>query len=398
MSWLPRILFITNEAPQTGAAGSIILFRLLNDYPADRLWVVTNRQQPTGSERLACRYDFLPLKVDRLNNTRFWKWRAALRCLGLTKLLGTGRVKAKLGGFAPDLVVTVMQDSWYYEFAAKVARELDKPLAMFGHDLAHGFEPVPSPFRPLQLARDRKFLTQCAAKLCVSEGMVHFFKREFGVDASVLYPPRSATPVSQAPELCRSLKNPGRLTLGYAGGLHYGYGEQMLAMLPVFRETGTVVEVYGPEPTGHLSALKDASDVFHFNGYLSPPEAAWSALAERCDVLLQPYLNPPANHHLQYQTHFPSKLGDCLALGIPVLITGPADASGVAWCLAHPDSAVCVTDPSPAALRAALEELKKSPDLRVSIAKSGQIHSIHDFLLSDLQHDLNQNLMDCIQP
>jgi glycosyltransferase involved in cell wall biosynthesis len=395
MSELPRLLVISNEAPQTGAAGSIILFRLFANYPAENILVVTNRPEPAGCERLPCRYDFLPLRIDQLNNTRFWKWKAALRAAGAAGLLGTSKLELLSAAFKPDLVVTVMQDSWYYEFAAKVARRIGKPLIMFGHDLAHGFEPVPAMFRRRQLARDRKFLTQCAAKLCVSEGMVRFFEREFGVAASVLYPPRSAEPVHQSPEFCRTLKTPGRLTLGYAGGLHYGYGEQMLAMLPVLRETGTIVEMFGPLPGGNLAVLKEATDVFHFNGYLSPPEAAWRALLDRCDALLQPYLNPPGGHHLQYQTHFPSKLGDCLALGIPLLITGPADASGVKWCLDHPGTALCVVDPRPERLKDALKTLRDDADARMRIATGGQEHGEADFLPCNLQLELHRRLLSC---
>lgn len=390
----PRLLFITNEPPQTGAAGSIIFFRLLGDYPPDRMLVVTNRVPAGGIERLPCRYEFLSLKVDRLNNTRFGHWKPSLRCLGATAWLRTKDIMARLGDFKPDLVVTLMQDSWYYEYAAKVARCMGKPMVMFGHDLAHGFEPVPAWLRGRQFARDRNFLNQCAAKLCVSEGMVHFFKKEFDVQAVVLYPPRSPDPVSQSPEKCRILKCPGRLTLGFAGGLHYGYGEQLLAMLPVLRETGTRVEMFGPLPSGFVSALKEATDVFHFNGYLSPPEAAWQAILGSCDALLQPYLNPPGNHHLQYQTHFPSKLGDCLSLGLPLLITGPADASGMEWCLSHPGAALCVTATDPSTLREALLKLKLNHDLRIQLAANGQRLGASFFAPTPLKKRLNEILQD----
>jgi glycosyltransferase involved in cell wall biosynthesis len=397
MSDLPRILFITNEAPQTGAAGSIILFRLFKEYPADRLLVVTNSLQPSGSDRLSCRYEFLQLKLDLLKNTRFSEWRFIMRSLGASRLLGTSGLESLLVGFVPDVVVTVMQDSWYYDFAAKMAQRLRKPLIVFGHDLSHTFEPLPVVFRRRQLARDREFLTQCAVKLCVSEGMVRFFQQEFGVSSSVLYPPRSAHPINQSPELCRSLKTSGRLTIGFTGGLHYGYGQQLLEMLPIFRETRTFVEVFSPMPTASLDALKEASDVFKFNGYLSPPEAASLEILQRCDVLIQPYLmNPPENCRLHYQTHFPSKLGDYLSMGIPLLITGPPDASGMAWCLEHSGSALCVTDPNPAALRHALQLLKKDQELRVDIARGAQSLAREHFSLGALQTQLRNHLVKAV--
>ncbi|MBW8782060.1 MAG: glycosyltransferase [Verrucomicrobia bacterium] len=371
MADLPRILFLSNEAPHTAAAGAIIFHRLLQDYPADKLLVVTNSTLPTESGRLTCRYESLKLPVDRLNRTRLAHWRPILRALGGSALPRLGRVDALLRGFMPDVVVTLMQDSWFYDFAARYARARKLPLLLFIHDLAHGFEPVPSSLKELQLRRDRAVFQQAARRLCVSPGMTSHFQREFGIESEVCLPPRSDAPPTQDPEACRLLKTPGRLTLGYAGGLHYGYGEQLLQMLPILRETGTVVELFGSLPSGKVAALRNATDVLHFNGYSSSPEQAWCELLARCDAVLQPYLNPPGEHHLQYRTHFPSKLGDCLSLGLPLLITGPADASGVVWCLDHPGCALTVT--SPGDLPAALKRLRNDADVRVMIARAAQI-------------------------
>ena len=166
--------------------------------------------------------------------------------------------------------------------------------------------------------------------------------------------------------MCRTLKRPRHLTLGYAGGLHYGYGEQIAAMVPVLRATNTRLEIFGPTPSGNLAGLNDATDVLCFHGYAPTPEEAWAGLLARCDAVLLPYLNPPGGHHLQYQTHFPSKLGDMLALGVPLLITGPADASGVTWCQSNGLSEGVVTDQS--AFEAMLSKLSESAGLRIGLA------------------------------
>ncbi len=369
---LPRLLFMTSEAPHTAAAGGIILHRLLSDYPAGRLLIVTNHPPPATASRLHCRYVQLPLAVDRLNRTRLWPWRAALRALGASALVPLGRVDVALAGFTPDVVVTLMQDTWYYDLAARYAVARGLPLVLMVHDLAHGFEPVPSWLQSRRLARDKAVCRQAKVRLCVSQPMADYFGTEFGTPGEVLLPPRSEVSFGQLPGNCRELKSPGRLTLGYAGGLHYGYGEQLLQMLPVLRATKTVVELYGPKPGGSISSLNEATDVFHFNGYLSPPEAAWSEVVRCCDAVLQPYLNPPGTHELQYRTHFPSKLGDCLALGLPLLITGPAYASGAAWCLARPGCALVVTEKEPVSLAAAIHRLRDDAELRVSLARSAQ--------------------------
>lgn len=368
----PRLLFLTNEPPQTSGAGSIIFHRLFRDYPPDRLLVVSNRSLAPADQLLACKYIRLPLRADRLNRTRFWKWRAALRALGASRFTSLRRIDRSLGDFKPDGVIALMQDSWYYDLAARYARARHLPLVLFGHDLPHGFEPVAPWLRPWQRRRDIAVCRQAAACLCVSQGMVDYFRAEFDVRAEVLLPPRSDQTPAQAPEVCATLKHPGRLTLGYAGGLHYGYGEQLLRMLPVLRATGTRVEVFGPLPSGNLAALDQAGDVIHFHGYVSPPEAAWSALLGICDAVLQPYANPPGAQALQYRTHFPSKLGDCLSLGLPLLITGPAYASGVDWCARHPGCALIVDQAELDALAAALLRLRDDAALRVAFARHAQ--------------------------
>ncbi len=365
---LPRLLFITNEPPHTAAAGSIYFHRLFADYPAERLRVISNSPLPSSGQRLACDYFTHRIWADRLQQTRFWKWRTAARVLGGADLLSLSSLDGLVGDFRPDAVVTLMQDSWYYELAARYARKKNLPLILFVHDLPHGFEPVAPWLVKRQLQRDRAIYEQAAVRFCVSPGMEAWFRREFGLAGQVLLPPRSPTPPSQDPELCRTLKNPGKLTLGYAGGLHYGYGEQIAAMIPVLRSTQTRLEIFGPTPSGALAGLNDATDVLTFHDYAPTPEEAWSEVLTRCDAVLLPYLNPPGEHHLQYQTHFPSKLGDMLSLGLPVIVTGPEGASGVAWCKANELSDGVVTEERENALAAILIKLSETDNLRIRLA------------------------------
>ena len=372
MSSLPRVLFLSNEAPHTAAAGAIFFHRLLAEYPTDRLLVVTSHLPPAHATRLDCRYVHLPLKADRLNRTRFWPWRAILRVCGGSSFLNLKRIDEALGDFQPDVVVTLMQDSWFYDFAAHYARRRKLPLVVFVHDLPAGFEPVPAWLRARQQERDASVYRQAIRRVCISHPMTEHLASSFGATGEFLLPPRADVPPRQAPENCRQLKQPGQLTLGYAGGLHYGYGEQLLAMLPMLRATGTKLELFGPPPSGKVAALADATDVVRLHGYTATPEAAWQSLLTRCDVILQPYLDPAGEHALQYRTHFPSKLGDALSLGLPLLITGPEYAAGVAWCQQHPGSACWTGNPTDEALRQALHRLLTDSDLRVSLATQAQ--------------------------
>lgn len=330
--------------------------------------MISNRALPRPGQRLGCDYFTHRILADRLQQTRFWKWRTAARVLGGADFLPLSSLDRLVGDFRPDAVVTLMQDSWYYELAARYARKKKLPLILFIHDLPHGFEPVAPCLLKRQLQRDRAIYEQAAVRFCVSPGMEAWFRREFDLPGDVLLPPRSPSPPSQDPELCRKLKTPGRLTLGYAGGLHYGYGEQIAAMIPALRATHTHLEIFGPALSGALVGLKDAADVITFHGYAPTPEDAWSGLLARCDAVLLPYLNPPGVHHLQYQTHFPSKLGDMLSLGLPLIVTGPSEASGVIWCREHGLSTGVVTEEGGSALLEILTSLSACSNLRVSLA------------------------------
>jgi glycosyltransferase involved in cell wall biosynthesis len=392
---LPRVLFLTSESPHTAAAGAIVFHRLFQNYPADRLLVVTNTPPPPAAGRLNCNYVTLPLAVDRLNRTRFWRWRTAGRALGGASLIRLARIDQALDGFVPDVVVTLMQDSWYYDLAARYARQRHLPLVLFIHDVASGFEPVAAWLRPHQLRRDAAVYRQADRRLCISRGMVDYFQKAFEVTGEVLPPPRSDHMPGQPPQACRELKEPGRLVLGYAGGLHYGYGEQLLQLLPVLRATNTIIELFGPSPGGNLTPLREATDVLRFNGYAATPEEAWRGLLARCDAILQPYLNPPGEHAAQYATHFPSKLGDCLALGLPLLITGPAEASGMAWCLAHPGCALTVTATDRSDLIDALHRLRDDPALRMTLAAAGQ-KAATNFDSAPLRAQLQRCLRDAV--
>lgn len=374
---LPRLLLLSAESPHSSSPGGIVLQRMLSEYPSNRLLVVTNHLPPAGAERLACSYECLPLAVDRLNRTRLSPWRARLRAWGGPDWIKLERVDAAVGAFAPEVVVTVMQDSWFYDLAARYAFTRDLPLVVLIHDLQSGFEPVPRWLQARQHQRDKQVLRQASARLCISTPMTKFFAESFGLAAEVLPPPRSAQPIQQAPANAAHLRIPGQLTLGYAGGLHYGYGKQLLAMLPALRATNTKVELFCPTPGGSVAPLAEATDVFHFNGHAPTPQAAWQTLLARCDAILQPYLNPPGPHELQYRTHFPSKLGDALSLGLPLLVTGPEYASGLAWCVEHDRCALTVTDPGEAALVAALRELKENHALRQDLATRAVAAAAH---------------------
>ena len=365
----PRILFFGSEPPGTGGAGSIYFHRLLRDVPASHLFVATHRPLPDDVERLSCRYLRQSLPLSSLENTRLWKLRFLARLAGLPRLVSLDELDRTIP-FVPDVVVTLMQDSLMYETASRYAVTRGYPLCVFVHDLAHGFEPLPRVFQALRQRADRRFLARSASIVCVSDGMKAYLREKWGLESDVILPPAPDHPVSTPPEACRTLKHPDRLTIGYAGGLHYGYGEQLLRIAPALRRAKAHVMVFGALPTGRLAALLNESDVLSFRGRLPTPEDAWREISDNCDATFLPYANPPGSFAEQYRTHFPSKLAEMTYLGLPVIVTGPADASGVSWFLERPGSALCVQNDDLVALERELSALRTDSSRRVSMAQT----------------------------
>lgn len=123
------------------------------------------------------------------------------------------------------------------------------------------------------------------------------------------------------------------LTLGYAGSLAYGYGEALVALISVLREVGARLLISAPRPPEKLKALLEATDVVEWMPHRADINEMWRTMQERADVMILPYMNPAGSNELLYRTHFPSKLTEYLALGMPVIVSGPEFATGVGWAL-----------------------------------------------------------------
>lgn len=121
------------------------------------------------------------------------------------------------------------------------------------------------------------------------------------------------------------------LTLGYAGSVAYGYGEALVDLIPVLREVGARILISTPRPPEGLKALLEATDVVEWMPHRADIIDMWRTMQKRADVMILPYMNPAGSNELLYRTHFPSKLTEYLALGMPVVVSGPEEATGVRW-------------------------------------------------------------------
>ncbi len=241
------------------------------------------------------------------------------------------QVEGMVGEFQPEVVLSLMETSDYYGLAEKYARTHGLPLYLIVHDTNEDFEPVFPWAKGSQLAKDRRIYRFAKERFCVSPEMAAFNEQRFGVPGKVLYPISDPKIQPRPLEWSKALRQPPHLTIGYAGSTSYGYGEMMLKSLPQLAEAGARLELCCPEPSGSVADLLE-SPIVKWHGYKEASEAI-RILQERCDVLWLPYLDPAGSYERLYSTHFPSKLVDYAAAGMPVWVTGPSLATGVRFYL-----------------------------------------------------------------
>jgi glycosyltransferase involved in cell wall biosynthesis len=391
----PRILIISDEGPQTGTAGGLLLHRLLIDYPVDRLRVIA-RYVPTLGEPLPhVVYHPLTPPWQRFEKSRFNRLKRSLRAFGCVPTVSLARLDALVGDFQPEVVLCVMQHAAYYDTAARYARTRNLPLIVIVHDVNDDFEPVLPWAQATACRRDAAVYRQAGRRLCISPEMEAYCHERYGVTGDVLYPNRSPELDPLSLEKTETLRTTGQLTLGFAGNLGYGYGRELVRRIPNLRSTGSRLIIYSKPPGSDCRELGQATDCVELRGF-RPAKEAWANIQRDCDAVWLPYPVLAAEFERLYRHHFPSKLTEYLALGLPVLVTGPSFATGVRWVLRHPEAAAVALDPTDQDITSILLRLRDDSALRANLARRALIDGDHDFSPARLVASFYQHLGETV--
>jgi hypothetical protein len=238
---LPRVLVLSDEVPQTVNAGAILLYRLFRGYgkqarPAKdggskiggvettssrkiedcrlemvdksrasisqlpssaspdakqaKLLVIGPKAHP-DAQLLDCPYRELRMPLRRLETSRFNVHKRSLQAFGLIPLPSHRKILRMLGGFRPEVIVTVMQGTPFICLAERTAKKLNIPLVMIVHDLNEEFEQVFPWAKQALFELNRRVYSSAARRLCVSPEMAEYLERRYGVPGEVMYPNRS---------------------------------------------------------------------------------------------------------------------------------------------------------------------------------------------------------------
>ena len=116
--FFPKVLILGNQVPHLGSASAILLYRLFQDWPANRLLAIGPEYQKDAS-RLECRYESWNDPWERVERTRFKKWVRTLRVSANLSAFDERQLFAKLGEFRPDIVVSLMEFQRFYAGAQR---------------------------------------------------------------------------------------------------------------------------------------------------------------------------------------------------------------------------------------------------------------------------------------
>lgn len=375
MTVLPRLLYVGDVAVESSYHGSTLLYRLLQQYPPDRLMIVEGNLFPPRTDRRLPGVTYTTLHVGRrrLLDSRAHDWYSRWLLAGAARR--ASRIPALLSGFAPQAVMTVGH-AYSWLTAARFARHESLPLLFVAHD-----DWPRAVAAPLRNGVDRAFgdvYRQAAARLCSSPFMAEDYERRYGVPGTVLLPYRAPDAKMFNAPAERVGRVGGAPTFVFAGTINSpGYADLLRRLArSIARRDGQLL-IFGPiDPRQAAAAGLDRPNV-RLGGLLEAADLL-DRLRREADVLFVP-MSFAAEDQANMRMGFPSKLTDYTAAGLPLLICGPSYCSAVRWAADRAGVAEVVASEDPAALDAAVDRLVRDSAHRMALAATAQRIGDRDF-------------------
>ena len=363
---LPRLLYVGDVPVEASYHGSALLHRLLGDYPVDRLTVIETAAPSTPARRLPkVKYLSHAIGKQRWLNTRFhshavaWFSRAAAR--------RGPQISALLNGFPCEGVLTVAHGFGWLA-AADVAARRNVPLHLMVHDDWPRVVNVRPGFREWIDARFASIYRAARSRICVSPAMCAAYEARYGAPAEVIYPMRAVNCPSFDEPPSRLARKDAPFTIAFAGSINSnGYIQALRALQDALEPVGGRLLIYGP--LTNEAACEVGLDRRHtiVRGLVSAGELM-QRLRDEADALFVPMSFDPVDS-ANMELAFPSKLADCTAIGLPLVIYGPPYCSAVRWARENPGVGDVVDTDSKHDLQATIGRLANEPALRFALAK-----------------------------
>ena len=306
---------------------------------------------PSANSSAASRQVDLPLDSlpERTNVLRRFKpWLRSRECVYRWEVAMAWRRLKRVLGDRPRLLVCP-QWSLSVDLTTKAVDQLaaeyitwvmdDHPLKLSGAAMI--YEPAYEKKWASHLRGARKMFV-------ISEAMREFYLERFGVESEVLHGAVSLPSMRES--ISASVKNSGRaLRLGYAGAL----GDWQRDCLELIAEALPRHEAE-LHVAGRVSPAWLQKPSVVFRGEM-PPESV-QLMFTGCDAVVLPVSFDPRLTAMS-RLNIATKLSELCACGRPLLAVGPADAAMIRELFSR-GAAICVTNPTPAAVAEGVEQLR----------------------------------------
>jgi glycosyltransferase involved in cell wall biosynthesis len=365
-SSLPRLLYVGDVPVESSYHGSLLLYRLLEGYPTDKLLILEPTASRSSDSRRSQKVKYLTFWIGwpRLLHSRF------ARIYGSFVVRRTPKLHRKISrltrDFQPEAVLTVAHGySWLT--AAAFAEQNRLPLHLILHDdWLVGV--VASPLlKPWAEQMFRHFYRAAASRLCVSPSMEETYKKRYGVEGTVLYPSRAKGCNAVSAPLPRLREKGTGLIFAYAGSVNYkGYGDLLRMLAETLERSDSQLIIFGPVTESKAVAFGLKRDNIMLGGLL-PSARLIERLKNEADVMFLPMSFTPRDRQ-DMEISFPSKLTDYTLTGLPLLIVGPHYCSAIRWTKENPGVAEVVEAVDMDLLQAAIDRLIENVAYRQQLA------------------------------
>ena len=358
---LPRLMYIGDVPIASTVGGSVLIYRLLQKYPASKLQIIEGNIAVSKPERRLSRVSYCVFNVgiERLLHSRLTPfYNAYLLSTVEQKYSQLVNVAQK---FQPEAILTVSHGfSWLA--AAALARQLNIPLHLIVHDDIVSLTTVPSCYRLRFNRQIQRVYNQARSRMCVSPYMMTAYLERYGAMGNVLYPSRAVDILQFDSPPKRVLNRTGdrhsksALKFAYAGSIHTpGQAKALLRLAKVLQQFSSQLWIYSSLTAAGASQLGLNLPNVKLHSLIDPSNLILT-LRQSVDVLFAPMDFDP-QCLTPVQLCFPSKLTDYTATGLPILIWGRATSSAVRWAKDNPGVAEVVDTDDLDILAASVKEI-----------------------------------------
>ncbi len=323
---LPKILYLSDVPVELSSAGATLLYRLLQHYPKDKLYIIQGVGMDNKRPRVeGVKYHVSRSKLERLRFTRFAKYTKALSLA--SELSRSGKAKKIIHDFQPDIILTVGITLMWLN-AYKLSKKYNIPLYVILHDdwlttENHG------KWHKYLAGMFGKMYRHAAERFCISPAMEKYYAELYGVHGKVIYPLRGREDISFP--VVENKRGKKGLKFCYAGSLFTGDFAEMLDTVSyhIGLNEGElhIFSYWNKEMLASYSNLAASHVVFH--PFMLSTDLM-RKMHEEMDVAV---LLNSFQHEESFRYNFSSKLVDYISAGLPVLFWGPASSGSIAWVI-----------------------------------------------------------------